>query len=354
MKDLLKIWRVSASRSAPFPTPTMRKSTGERPAKRPTGSGLVYSSLPGKSRPRSQRRILKEIRQSEPTWDLRGPAPLQDKLLWQQLALRQVAQRHIPPFLRNDIVSLSPRDSFGRIAVKRMTGLVPSPATSIVRKFEEMLSQGGDPRAEVVEKLRAVEDRLSVEEKAFVELCESAGKQKGLARLMAEAEVRPSRVLKLFADGAIALGKIHSAIEVSRNQPQIVKDLMRNALDQEGVCQTCVGTGVVKQTKKSAEETMKCPSCEGSGHRLRSSKHKEWAMDKVLEIGKLVEKPSSGKGVNVAVQQNVGVSVDKGGGFVERMLKTSDEVLYGRKAIPAEVVDVPPSGGSGEPSKDRE
>lgn len=235
-----------------------------------------------------------------------------------------------------------------------MTGLVPSPATSVVRKFEEMLSQGGDPRAEVVEKLLAVADRLSEEERLFVELCERAGKQKGLARLMAEAQVRPSRVLKLFADGAIALGKIHSAIEVSHNQPQIVKDLMRHALDQEGVCLTCVGTGQVKKQRNSKEENEKCPSCAGSGHRLRSSKHKEYAMDKVLEIGKLVEKPSSGKGVNVAVQQNVGVNVARGGGFVERMLKTSDEVLYGRKSLPAEVIDVPPTGGGGESQESRD
>ncbi len=304
-----------------------KKSTDESTGKRRTGSGLVYSSLPGKSRPRRQRNTLRELRSSEPTWDLGGPAPRDDKLLWRELALRQIRERFIPPFLRNDIVSLSPRDSFGRIAVKRMTGLVDSPAATIVRKFEEV--SGG--REEVIEKLQAMEEKLSTEEKDFVELCEKSGKQKSLARLMAESGVKPSRIMKLFADGAIALGKIHSAIEVSRNQPQIVKDLMRHALDQQGVCQVCVGTGKVKKAKNSKAEEATCPMCMGSGFRMRSSKHKEYAMGKVLEIGKLVEKPLTGKGVNVAVQQNVGVSVERGGGFVERMLKTSDEVLYGRQ-----------------------
>lgn len=262
------------------------------------------------------------------------------------MALRQVRERYIPPFLRNDIVWVTPRDKFGRIAVKRMTGVVPSPANTIVRKFEEVA--GG--REEILEKLHQLDDKLSPEERHFVSLLETSGKQKGLARLMAEAGVKPSRIMKLYADGAIALGKIQTAIEVSRNQPLVVKDLMRHALDQQGVCQTCVGTGTVKKQKNSTEETQKCPSCSGSGFRLRSSKHKEYAMEKVLQIGKLVEKPSSGRPVNVEVQQNVGVAVGRGGGFVERVLKTSDEVLYGRKRLAEpEVIDVSPEGDRGEP-----
>lgn len=323
-----------------------RMSTRRNSSGTPTTRELVYSSLPGKTPRRSQRRTLTELRRSEPTWELNGPAPRDDKLLWRELALRQVRERYIPPFLRNDIVWVTPRDKFGRIAVKRMTGVVPSPANTIVRKFEEVA--GG--REEILEKLHQLDDKLSPEERHFVSLLETSGKQKGLARLMAEAGVKPSRIMKLYADGAIALGKIQTAIEVSRNQPLVVKDLMRHALDQQGVCQTCVGTGTVKKQKNSTEETQKCPSCSGSGFRLRSSKHKEYAMEKVLQIGKLVEKPSSGRPVNVEVQQNVGVAVGRGGGFVERVLKTSDEVLYGRKRLAEpEVIDVSPEGDRGEP-----
>lgn len=338
------IWSLSPGFPTKTTLKTMRKSSNETP----TTSGLAYSSLPGKTRRRSQRQSLTDLRTSEPTWDLRGPAPRDDKLLWRELALRQVRERYIPPFLRNDIVWTTPRDKFGRIAVKRMTGVVPSPANTIVRKFEEVA--GG--REEILEKLHQMEDKLSPEEKHFVHLLETSGKQKGLARLMAEAGVKPSRILRLFADGAIALGKIQTAIEVSKNQPLVVKDLMRHALDQQGVCQTCVGTGMVKHKKNSTEETMKCPSCTGSGFRLRSSKHKEYAMEKVLQIGKLVEKPSSGRQVSVEVQQNVGVAVGRGGGFVERVLKTSDEVLYGRKRLAEpEVIDVSPEGDRSEPEE---
>lgn len=291
------------------------------------------AKMPGRSK-KTPREELIQISRREELWKLDGPAPKEDKLLWKELALRNIRKRHIPPFLRNDILFQTKKDPlFGRIQVKRMTGLTGGPATAIVRKFEEIL----DGRGDLEEKLHAVEDKLSADELKLLELLKGK-KNKSLATVFAEASVKPSRVLKLYAEGALALGKIQSAIQVSHEQPQVVKDLMRHALDQEKVCKTCVGTGLVKEKVNSQKETSQCPSCRGSGFRLASSKHKQFAMEKVLQIGKLVDTPTKGPQVNVSQQVGVALRVG-GGGFMEKILKTSDEVLYGRREIPAQVVE---------------
>jgi hypothetical protein len=290
-----------------------------------------------KTGPRAE---LNRIWKKEALWKLDGPAPMRDKELWKELALRQVQQRHIPPFLRNDVLFQTKRDpKLGRIQVKRMTGLTTSPATKIVRKFEEMVGS----REELAEKMAHSGRKLTPDETKLIDLLETAPGNKSLATLMAEAGVKPSRVLKLYAEGAIALGKVEAAIAVSRNQPQVIKDLLRNALDKEVYCQTCVGTGLVKKAVNSKEETRKCPSCSGSGTRYRSSKHKQFAMEKVLRIGKVIDEPKKGGDVNVSTQVGVGVKVGEGGGFMEKILHTSDKVLYGRST---EIVDAEPTGGA--------
>lgn len=287
----------------------------------------------------SPKEELRRIERREELWKLDGPAPQRDKLLWKELALRNIQKRHIPPFLRNDVLHRTKKDKLGTIQVKRMTGLTNSPAVKVVRKFEEMISN----REELAQGMLASGRNLTEEEKTLIELLAKAPKNKSLATLLAEAGVRPSRVLQLFAEGAIALGKVEAAIEVSRNQPFVIKDLLRHALDKEVYCQTCVGTGTVKERANSKEEHQKCPSCEGSGIKLRSSKHKQFAMDKVLKIGKVIEEPKKGGDVNVSTQVGVGVQVGQTGGFMERILKTSDEVLYGRRT---EIVDAEPASGA--------
>jgi hypothetical protein len=67
-----------------------------------------------------------------------------------------------------------------------------------------------------------------------------------------------------------------------------------------------------------------------------SSEHKEFAVQKILEVTKMTEK----HGPTVNVQTNVGVKVGGGGGVLERMSLLADEVLYGKREAPidAEVV----------------
>lgn len=272
--------------------------------------------------------------------DLVGPASDKEKLLFLQLTNFGLPAKDIPRSLKNTVIGKTRKnDPMGGITLKRMSGL-EGPALPIVRKFEETI--GGRP--ELIEKLSLIEDKLSEKEAVFLTSLREDTTKKSLARLMAESGVSPTRILKYYAEGAMALGKVEAAIAISREQPSIVKDLVRNALDSTKICKVCVGTGKVKRQSNDKKEDTECPSCEGSGSRIISSKHKEYAMDKVLELGGLVTPPQKG-GVNVAVNQNVAVSAGRGG-FMERVLKTSDEILYGRK-----VIDVLPENSSAEPGE---
>jgi hypothetical protein len=265
---------------------------------------------------------------------LDGPAPTEERLVYDYLTRqRGLPENQIPKELRNVVVNKTKMDNIGQIVVRRMSGLEPNAALAVVKRFEK--ASGG--RDDIAEKLSAVEESLSAEERHFLQLIQSDRSRKGVARLMAEANVRPTKVIERYAAGALALGKMEAAIEVAREQPNIIKDLLRHALDQTEVCQTCVGTGVVKDRAGSSKESTPCPMCEGRRTKLSVSKHKEFAVEKVMEFSGMVQKE---KGTTVNVQQNVGIKVNGGGTFMDKVLRTSDEVLYGKHApaVEAEVV----------------
>ena len=262
---------------------------------------------------------------------LDGPAPVEDKLKW-EMVVRKVglSEKVLPEELRDSIIKRSRKDGVGEIQVRRMTGLVSNDALHIVRRFERVA--GGKP--DIAEKLGAVAETLRPEEKHFLELVSNPKLKKGVAHLIAEAGARPTAVMEAYARGAVLLGKVEAAILAAHEQPTIVKDLVRHAIDQQGLCDVCVGSGMVKGRPNSKKEDHPCPSCQGNGATLVSSKHKEFSMEKLLQINKMIPK----EGSTINVQTNVGIKVG-GGNFAERMLKASDEVLYGRKdVIEAEVV----------------
>lgn len=271
-----------------------------------------------------------------------GPASQIDRMVYLELKKKKV--KRMPREYRNELEFSTPKDPIGQIQVYRMSGLDNSPAVAVVKKFEELVGE----RESIIEKLSAVGDKLTEPERKLLELLigqadGTTDKRKTLARLLAEAGVSVSRVLTRYAEGALALGRVEAAIEVSRNQPTIVRDLIRNALDDETICGTCGGLGEVNRDagiKRPGKRSMGCPQCKGTGRQFlaKDADIKKFAMEKVLQIGKIVEKEP--KGPAVAVQMNQNVAVQGSGAFMEKVLKTSDQILYGRKPqiVEAEVV----------------
>lgn len=256
-----------------------------------------------------------------------------DGHIWRELRRNKVPDRWIPPQYRDSIIHKTRKGPLGRLVVKRLTGVVPNSAAKLVKQFEE--NTGG--REDIIEKLEAVQDQLPKDQLALLELLKTANPTKSLARLMAEIKVEPTKTMDFYARGAVHLGKVQAAIIAHRNLPGIVKDLVRHAIDEEEVCQVCVGSGLVKKGSGKLKDDEKCPQCRGKGRKWTSSDYKEFATTKLLEATKVIA--SKGEGVTVNVQTNVKVA--GGGSFMEKVVEASDKVLYGQDVIEAEFVQTP-------------
>lgn len=269
----------------------------------------------------------------------------QEKILRAGLKAMGVEEKALPEALQNKIILRSPKGPLGQIKVRRQTGLENNTALKIVKKFEENI--GGDE--ELIEKLEAVRDELPANQVLLLDALKEPSNRKSLARLMVDYKVEPTAVMNQFAKGCVALGRVGAAIEAHRNLPAVVKALVRDALeDVQEVCSICVGTGSTSPRKGTVKETKPCPGCKGSGTSARASELKQFAIGKLLEVTELVKK--GGQTINVGQSVTVKTS-GGGGGFMERMMQTSDQILYGRKKdeVDAELVSVLPEHSSVEP-----
>ena len=266
-----------------------------------------------------------------------GPAPDEDKAIHKALKAKGVSEAKMPAFLRDGVVSKSKKDALGQLAVRNISGMVINTTQRVIKRFEE----GIESRDVLIERLEAADEVMRPAERQLVaEL--SNQPQKSLARLIAESGCSAVRIMKMYVEGSRVLGENEALVLAAQEQPAIVKDLIRNALDKEHICMVCVGSGKVKAKKNQVEENTPCPQCHGKGaeFEVKDLRHKEFAMTKLIEMNRLIPKE---KGPLVNVQQNVGImnGGNGGGAFMERILKTSDEVLYGRKkeeVVEAEVV----------------
>lgn len=218
-------------------------------------------------------------------------------------------------------------------------GMAQSAAVETVRKFEE--NAGG--KAKVIEALEMLESegKLGEREQLFLNHAREPNNSfKTLARLITECEINPLKVMNLYTKGCIELGKMEAAIEAHKGLPQVVKNLNSHALSEAGdVCILCAGTGQVSRragTKSPKAAQIKCPKCEGLGRQLTPSDLKKFAMEKLLEVTKMV-----GEKQGVTVQTNIGVQIPLGGSVLEKVMGAADEVLYRRKVedvVEAEVI----------------
>ena len=257
-----------------------------------------------------------------------------DVRIWQRMRDAGVTSRDLPPALQDKVVKKSRKDALGQVKVRRFGGIVDNMASRTLRTFEANV--GG--KDDVIEKLEAVEEDLSREQKTLLDLLRTNTTRSSLARLCADAKVPPMAVMRLYARGAVELGKVEAAVEAHRNLPSLIKDLYKHALDRTNVCKYCGGTKFLRKHNNSKKEDVPCSYCEGTGEHIIISKHKEFAAAKLLEATKMIGE----KGPGISITQQVGVKVNGSGGasFAERILASSDEVLFAKKPtiVDAEVV----------------
>lgn len=253
--------------------------------------------------------------------------------------------REVPSYLSGGrAVHRSKKGKMGAIVVNRDGRLRVNGALRFVRGFADGI--GGN--SQIIDALSALEEKISkgnAKVLAILKEAEEKREVKSLARAIAEAGAEPVSVVKAIIDGQMALGKMEAMAELALNQGAIMRDLLRHAMDQTDSCKGCLGYGFVpgqpqEKLVEGAPSNKPCPICEGSGKTLSSSKHKEWAMTKALEISELG--PGAKKGVEVNVNTAIGVKVEGAASSrLAQLAKVSDEILYQTKKASegAEVVD---------------
>ncbi len=249
----------------------------------------------------------------------------------------------LPVPLRDNEVARSRKGKLGTIRVREFSGVVANGASKLVRKFESELTEGRD---DILEKLEAVPDAPATITR-LVEIMKDRPKV-SFARAIAEAKIDPAVALDHYAKGAVALKKLETLLLLYKEMPALFRDLMRHAIDREETCEVCLGVGQVQPRAGVNKLNKPCPRCGGSGSVVTSSKHKEFAMQKALEMSQLLPEK---KPLVAVSQQQLNMTVQAEGGLLEKMSKVADEILYTRSSgvrSTPEVVDVTPIGEENE------
>jgi len=245
-------------------------------------------------------------------------------------------EEDLPLQLRDITVKKSRKGKAGQITLRALSGVQKSPAAQLARKLEHELSTG---REDIQEKLQA----SGTSNQAVLRVAEilGANPQFSLARAIVEAGADVAHVLDNYAKGALALKKMETVLGLYREMPNLMRDLVRHAVDRETTCEICFGEGKVTPRANGKSLSKPCPRCSGTGKAFSSSEHKALAVNKVLEMTEMLPKRQPLVNVNQAVQVN-----NAGGGseILARLSKAADEILYGRTApagtVDAEVIDV--------------
>jgi hypothetical protein len=228
----------------------------------------------------------------------------------------------LPVLFQDKLVAKSRNGKAGQIIVKSLSGVKPNAAARLAQKLEKELSGG---REDIIEKLQASGSQNQSIQRVVALMQENP--RYGLARAIAEAAADVAVVMNCFGKGALELKKLETVLELYKEMPTLMKDLVKHAVDGEDACDLCYGLGEV-QKKAGAKVGAVCPRCKGSGKVVTSSKHKEFAMQKVLEMTEMLPKKAPMVNVNQAVQVNNSGGMNSD--LLERMSKAADEILYAR------------------------
>lgn len=231
----------------------------------------------------------------------------------------------------DQIVAKSRKGKAGQIVVHSLGGIHKNAAARTAQKFEGELTGGRD---DIMEKLDAAGKTTMAIERVKDLL--SANPRWSFARAVAEAKADLATTIDAYAKGCVALNKFHAVKAMYEQLPDLLRDIMRHAIDQKDDCATCFGLGMVKGRPNAKKLTLKCPSCKGTGATLVASEHKRFAVQKALELARVLPE----KQPLVAVQQNNQTIIGGESGLLEKMSETADKILYERgDVVEAEVVE---------------
>lgn len=234
----------------------------------------------------------------------------------------------------------SRKGRLGQIRINPVTGTPNNGyATHAIRRLERNVEGG---KFDVAEKLQAA-GNLSDSEKLLVELILKKSRRRSkLVSLVAESGVDPARVIKLYAEGAIALGKAEALAVAAEGLGAIARQLVKQAAIHHVNCLTCLGLGTVPRNQAGStyknttdkRPPLVCPTCRGQKLVDHTDKHYKFAVTKLLDMAAL------GKaGSDINVQTNVAVQQLDSTGFMERLTKLTDG--SGQLTAPIEVHVLP-------------
>jgi hypothetical protein len=243
--------------------------------------------------------------------------------------------KELPELLQDKELLRSRKGKLGAISIREFSGVQQNKASKLTRKLENQLTDG---REDIMEKYEALVEKPPTVRKLLEVMREKPNIS--FTRAIAEAKVDPALALDFYAKGAMALQKTETLLELYKGMPAIFRDLMRHAIDKDVTCDVCMGVGRVQPRAGSNTLSLPCPRCGGNKTLQTSSKHKEFAMTKVLEMSQMMPP----KTPLVAVNQNqLNVTAVTEGGLLEKMSKMADEVLYNRSftspVVDAEIVE---------------
>ena len=188
-------------------------------------------------------------------------------------------------------------------------------------EFEEAVG-GRERLAETI----ALAPGTARQRKILALLADPARACDSLARICADASVLANEVLLLFREGNFARAYAQAHQVIADRLPAVVEDVAEKAEDQVVPC-TCRLTA----EGFTGEVDPKCTICAGKGVRFQKSSLQHQQL--LLEAADMLKR---GTGVNVQVQQNVGVAVD--GGFFERLIRATDDSALDLGVIEGEII----------------
>jgi hypothetical protein len=145
-------------------------------------------------------------------------------------------------------------------------------------------------------------------------LCDPKRQKDSLIKICQDAGVSTTEVLSMLRDSVVSQALVRAQMTMADKLDAVARDVAEKAADHTKPCKCRILSAV-------DEADPECPDCGGRGMLVKegSLKHAE-AVFKAAGLTK------DGGGVNVSVQQNLGVNV--GGGFLDKFVKATDDAAF--------------------------